>query len=375
MQCWYAIAYGTLSLDHFEDQEYDLLVLSTIPSLPHGIGGHASILWRKLATESGADDNDLSDSEQRLVREFTAAGIATTDPLHPARIREIHQPWFMSPLHELVNALVQRIASNHGVESILIKGPTLTMQEIRGPHHSGDVDLWVAPEHVETIKDALIPWGWTQKPDVWAGTDIFHTLTLAPPEWGCEIDIHRRFPGIGLSDERAFKEIHKSTNEAYFASVLARVPDPSDHAVMYALHCLRPEPGQSTNQTRREAAHHALRKAGERGLRSAERLQAIGALSDVLHEVFPTYELPQHIQIPRNWTWRMQPSQARYYLAGLRMTRWTLWPRVLRSIVWPAPDLLQEMDNYAGEQHSTRVGSRLARARRWVAQAINHRRR
>ena len=124
-----------------------------------GLAGVPAVLWRKLL-DGPVPDAGLNDAEQALIREFAAVGIASDDPLHPARILELRVPWMSSPVHEMVYALVASVARDHGVDAISIKGPMLHRQGLRAREHSGDVDVWADPAHLEVLCGALEAWGW-----------------------------------------------------------------------------------------------------------------------------------------------------------------------------------------------------------------------
>lgn len=364
---WVATGFGALDLRATREVEADFAVVSTLPAEPIGISGDVGSLWRRLV-DGPVDDAALSAKQRALVREFAEFGIASQVMDHPARIRSVPAPWFVSFTHELVCALVASVARGVGVRVIFIKGPTLRSQGLRDREHSGDVDAWVEPARLAELSAALLPWGWTVQPDLWSGTPVNHSVTLRPSAWGCEIDLHRHFPGIALSERAAFEEVAVHCEAVSFAGVEGQVPDRPTHAVIGALHLARPEVGIGQVSGKLNAAVATLRSGGVGAADVAQNLHAEAALGRVLVQAFPGRTFNANDELPLNWRWRQQPSKAAAYIVALRGVPWRQRPRLLVRTVWPPRDAALASDAMAAGTASSVIIARLRRLKRGLGQ-------
>lgn len=367
MTAWVAISYGALDLRDWHDNRtsVEIMLLSTLPSEPIGLEGQVAELWRRLVYGPVADD-EFVDDERELLQEFEAAGIASQDCNHPSRIRALPKPWFVSPLHELATALVASVARDHEIDVVVIKGPVLHRQGLRDRAHSGDVDVLVAHRRAHDLSEALSDWGWQARSAVWDGTEVFHSVTLRPPGWGCEIDLHRRFPGIGLEDDEAFAAVYACSESTEFAAVEGRVPDLATSSVLAALHVTRPSVGSPPSQQRIEAAARTLTLIGKDAVAAAVKLNATAALKPVLQTAFADEQFEVHEQ-PLNWVMHAQPNAARFYLVGLRAVPWRQRPRVLLRVVWPPQEVVRASGRRAGVAREGWLKARFSRIRRGVS--------
>ncbi|MFN3949665.1 nucleotidyltransferase family protein [Microbacterium sp.] len=251
--------------------EAELLVVPSEPGEALCLFGPAADLWRRLVAAAPLPPSALTGDETALVEEFRAAGLATLGETHPARITVLRPPVLSSALHELVYALVARVAEAHGIRCVFVKGPALHLQGLRDREHSGDVDVWCDPARIDDLVVALEEWGWRRAADPWRGTTVHHTVTLAPRSWGCEIDVHRRIPGLVLDDATSFDLVHRDAIPMRFGSVDLLVPDPATHAVLAALHAVRPligaGPPPPARRRRGAGAAHACAGVGAPGAR------------------------------------------------------------------------------------------------------------
>ncbi|HMR48022.1 MAG TPA: hypothetical protein PKE40_02260 [Arachnia sp.] len=270
---WVAVSYGALDVRGREDFEGspEILVLPVFPAgNPVGLSGDVAEFWRCFVG-APVPDTELSEGERELVEEFVAFGIVSSDPGHPARIREVPEPWLHSPMHELVNSLVISVARDAGIDILMIKGPALAMQGLREKKHSGDVDVWVEPGKVDLLGERLVAWGWTLLPTVWNGTRVEHSSTLNCGSWGCQIDAHHFFPGVGVTEEEAFALLGDQREPVRFASVEGWVAGKRAHAVISALHTLRPTFREQPPQVVLARATATLLEAGDEVIDVARR--------------------------------------------------------------------------------------------------------
>ena len=117
---------------------------------------------------------------------------------------------------EMSRAGVQVIADRIGARLLHIKGP-MTDPALLGPRFEGtDVDVMVDPAAVPALHRALLGHGWSVYSTFRNNSSFEHAQTYFHPDWG-HLDVHRRFPGIGIADERAFELLWADRAEAVAA--------------------------------------------------------------------------------------------------------------------------------------------------------------
>lgn len=358
---WVAISYGALDVSGVEGfPGAELLVTPTLPTIPLALPVGGAQLWRRLV-EGPVADSDLSADERVVVREMAAAGLASDDVDHPHRHHSVEVPWLSSPMHELVYALVQRVADEVGVPVVFIKGPMLHRQGLRKRKHSGDVDVWAQPDRIPALVEALEPWGGELQPDPWGDLPINHSLTVGPiAGWGCEIDVHRRLPGLALSDGDAFQTVRAHSEPATFAGVRVAVPRRELNAALSALHTMRPEVGIGTKPGAEAEAVAVLRSGGPGALRAVREIDALRALQAVLPQAFPDESVDGGGE-PRDWYWRGEPDKAHSYFVALKQVPWHRRPAIVFRLVWPKSDVAIASSRLRGDSARGLFWARLVR--------------
>ena len=374
---WIPIANGALDVRDAAgfDADADVLVLSTRASEAVCLVGVGAALWRRLIASAPLPPATVTPDEEAVLTHLAELGLAVLAPSHPSRVDELHPPVLSSALHELVYALVARVAASRGIRCVFTKGPALRLQGLRDREHSGDVDLWCDPARVEELVDALRPWGWHRAPDPWLGTTIHHTVTLIPEQWGCEIDVHRRFPGLTLDDERAFDLVVRDTAPLRFAGVDILVPAPATHAVLAALHAVRPVIGAGR---RAPGASASARDFLARADGSVVRARELGAVPALRHELGPL-AVPGSLDAdasgtPRDWVWRQQPDRVRAYWLAMNAEPWPVRLRLIARFIWPPDDVALASARHAGHAPSSARRARWMRLRRGVRDWLRRRR-
>lgn len=342
MTTWVAVSFGALDVGAHPSwgDDYRYLIAPVQPGVPVMLWGDGARVWEQLVA-GPVDERDLDADDRDVAAELEAMGIASRDPEHSARVREVRTPWLSSPIHELVYALLGRVADQSGVELVFIKGPTLHAQGLRTREHSGDVDCWVQPGSEERFARAMQPWGWQPAFSAFTGTSVLHSLTLRAPDWGCAVDVHSWFPGMTVSHDDAFAQLRRSAEDRVFAGYVARTPERAVHAVISALHDIRPSGGHAVGEDLVERAAETLAAGGEDAADVVVATGAEYALRKPMTHAFPTYRIDySRAPVPVDWPWRMQPTMLRTYIAALR----TLTPRnrlrTIYRIVWPTSESL-----------------------------------
>ena len=155
---------------------------------------------------------------------------------------------------EIVSAVVEYIARDHGIRALHIKGPAAGL--VLGlRRYSGDVDVLVEPDGVTILLEALEQqgfWGDLATLDQpWA-----HSVELFSAEWGMYVDLHLRYPGVGVSDQRLFELLWERQRSVEIAGWPCRTPDRAGHALLLGLHAAR-----STRDTEKWGEADAAREA------------------------------------------------------------------------------------------------------------------
>lgn len=371
MTSWVAIAYGALDLQNWRENASDaeIVLIATKPSEPIGLAGDSAALWRRLVTAPVSPDQ-MSDQELALVGEFADFGLASDDLEHRARITNLTRPWLSSPFHELVYALVGSAARDHAISSVFIKGPILHSQGLREREHSGDVDIWVEPTKVEALISALKPWGWHSVPDLWSGLPVNHSVTLKPEFWGCELDVHHHFPGVGVAEAQAFNLLLARGTPLEFAGVTVTVPEVSAHTVIESLNRSRPEIGVPRDSTQLDEAARLLAIGGTKSLDFALQAEADAALNIPLQRAFPGSFQGTSSRPPLNWRWRAEKSPVRAYFVALKAVPFRARMRVLYRLAWPKSDVALASNALAGAQTAHPVLARVQRIMRAIRREI-----
>ncbi|WP_022879010.1 nucleotidyltransferase family protein [Microbacterium sp. B19] len=369
---WVAIASGALDVtgvEMFADGA-EVLVLPAEPAEPFCLTGEGARMWRRLV-DGVVTPTDAA--EREMLEAMTALGIASPDPSHPARVAHLAAPRLSSPFHELAYALTARCAAARGIPCVFIKGPALHHQGLRDREHSGDVDVWCPPDRWDELAAALAAWGWSREPDPWRGTSVHHTATMTPGAWGCEIDVHRRVPGLTLADADAFAAVARRSENVVYAGVEASIPRADVHAVLAAVHAVRPEIGAGPRSAAASATAVALLAAADGSGERAIDLGAVPVLADELRGVLPAETIARHREgVPRDWAWRAQPDRVRAYWVALRGETLRTRVRVLGRFVWPTDDVVLASARHAGDSGvspSTARWHRLARGLRSIRRA------
>ena len=374
---WIPIANGALDVRDAAgfDADADVLALPTRASEAVCLVGDGAALWRRLIASAPAPPHAVTPGEQAILTHLAELGLAVLAPSHPARLSELQPPVLSSALHELVYALVARVAASRGIRCVFTKGPALRLQGLRDREHSGDVDLWCDPARVDELVDALRPWGWRRAPDPWLGTTIHHTVTLTPERWGCEIDVHRRFPGLTLDDERAFDLVVRDAAPLRFAGVDILVPAPATHAVLAALHAVRPVIGAGPRTPGASASARDLLARADGSVARARELGAVPALQDELGGLAGPGSLDGDATgTPRDWMWRQQPDHVRAYWVAMSAEPWWVRLRLIARFIWPPDDVALASAQHAGNTPVSARRARWVRLRRGLRDWLRRRR-
>ena len=140
----------------------------------------------------------------------------------------------------LLTCVVHRLAVDEGVPVLFIKGEPLSQQGLRQRHDSVDVDVLVDPSALQHLLKALAELGWKVAVEPTSALVLpLHSTTLRHPNWGCELDVHNRFPGFLAGPADVFEALWERRSTVQIAHREVPCPDIATHGAVAALHWLR----------------------------------------------------------------------------------------------------------------------------------------
>lgn len=210
---------------------------------------------------------------------------------------------------------MQTIADHVGVDLLHIKGDTID-DSVRSSSAPGtDVDIMVRPEQLGALDTALRARAWRVYSTFLDGSPFGHAQTYLHDTWGY-LDLHRFFPGIGLSPDIAFERLWTSRGAIEVAGVGCAVPSPPAQAVIVILNAAR--------SRQRSGLEGAWTDAGQD--RRAEIEREVDALQARLAFDAAFGRLHEHRGAPEYRLWKAVTQ------GGSRLEEW--WGRV-----WAQPNL------------------------------------
>lgn len=369
---WIAVAFGALDVRGAPTfaAEAEIALVPILPGPALCLVGEGAALWRGLVDRGPLSPLELGSDENALLEQMRKEGLVVRGRTHPAAVTRLDPPVLSSPLHELVYALVTHVSETAGIRCLFVKGPALHHQGLRAREHSGDVDVWCDPARWDDLAAALEPWGWVREPDPWRGTPIHHTATMTPTSWGCEIDVHRRLPGLTLDDDEAFAAVLERTASVRYGGVEVSVPETAAHAVLAAVHAVRPEIGAGPRSEQASAVAEALVSAVADPVTRARELGAVAVLRDELSAATGTPVSAPDDSQPRDWEWRGRPDRLRAYVTALQTLPPLTRVRIAWRLLWPDDDVALASERRAGIRVTTAASARRRRlvraARSWA---------
>lgn len=180
-------------------------------------------------------------------------------------------------------ALVADILRRNRARGLFIKGPALVALGIAKKRVSTDVDVLTAPGDFEFLISELESRGWEARPTSYAPRFFpIHSVSLFHPNWPCDIDVHRHYPGVFVDPAIAFERLwdERATVQVGGNSLFAA--GPVGMSLVVALHAAR-DPERPRSATDVQAVARFLQ---DRGLAAefvslAHDLRAAGPLVHV----------------------------------------------------------------------------------------------
>lgn len=145
----------------------------------------------------------------------------------------------------LARAAVQVLAEEAGARMLHIKGSAIDPALHPTPRYGSDVDALVDPRRIRSLHEVLLSHGWRVYSTFRFGSSFEHAQTYLHDTWGY-FDLHRRFPGIGLDDQRAFELLWAQRTPRASAGVGFWAPSTDAQAMILMLNAARGSSGLPT---------------------------------------------------------------------------------------------------------------------------------
>lgn len=134
---------------------------------------------------------------------------------------------------------LQRLLTDAGVRSLVIKGPAFVELGVRRPKHSNDIDLLVAPEDRAAASEALAEAGWSIISHWFppALDDIIYSTTFRHAQFPSTLDLHHHFSGFFADD--AFEALWRDRRQVEIAHHGVTVPSREHALVVEGLNAIK----------------------------------------------------------------------------------------------------------------------------------------
>lgn len=140
----------------------------------------------------------------------------------------------------LAYALTARIAADHGIRLIGIKGVALAHHGLRDPRTSADIDMLLHPDDKDRFVAAMEAAGWRVAADPSTPKILgFHSVDMLNDHWPMGLDLHTYFPGFLAPAGEVFDELWRRRTSIPQAGHEVFFTDLSSSAAIAALHHLR----------------------------------------------------------------------------------------------------------------------------------------
>lgn len=268
----------------------------------------------------------------------------------------------------LAHAIVQKLADDHAIDLLHLKGPAVLPGLRAEGRHSSDVDVLVRPSHLARLAAALESVGWEKRTDFATGSVFAHAANWWHDDWGW-VDVHVHWPGVMVEAEQAFDVLSRTRQVLPIAHRDCQVPDRTAQRLILVLHSARS--GGSSDVDHAWVAADPAEQDAVRALAAeldAEVALAAGIGELELHRHHPTYRLWKHFaeggSRADEWRARMAAAtglraKARLATAALRVNRDHLGMELGRP---PTREELRERQRLRLRRALDELGRRVRRA-------------
>ncbi|CAH0213873.1 hypothetical protein SRABI76_02335 [Microbacterium oxydans] len=161
---------------------------------------------------------------------------------------------------ELAYLLVARVAREHGIRVLAVKGPMAAEYGLRPSRSVADADILVEPNGFDRLHALMLERGWHPRSGREAPRFLaWHSRTLIHDSWPCDIDMHRYFPGFLAEAGEVFDALwaDRRVRGGNYGTVL--VPSRAGMAAIVALHAAR-SPSEARSRVESQTVADAIRE-------------------------------------------------------------------------------------------------------------------
>jgi len=138
----------------------------------------------------------------------------------------------------LSRAAVQVIADGLGARLLHIKGDMVDPTLRPAARPGSDVDVIADPDVIPALHRELLVHGWSVYSTFRFASSFEHAQTYIHPVWG-HLDLHRRFPGIGLPDQAAFEHLWRDRISRDVCGIAMNTPSVDAQLLILVLNAAR----------------------------------------------------------------------------------------------------------------------------------------
>lgn len=241
----------------------------------------------------------------------------------------------------LVAAHAHRVADEHRIRALLLKGRPATDLGVRADRPSVDADVWVDPGRFADYLALLGRRGWRRKPGPPDGVGWGHAVTMIHPHWPCAIDAHRSFPGLLTDDQQSFETVWGLRQDSVVAGRVLQVPGVVPAAAITVTHAARSRVIGETGADTAVALARAASFSVEQRDQLARLVVATGSASvlERLLQAAGVEVVPEHADPARQRDWDerldIQGQALSSWLLALRRAPWRKRPGLLVAALRP----------------------------------------
>nr|WP_231366435.1 nucleotidyltransferase family protein [Zhihengliuella flava] len=245
----------------------------------------------------------------------------------------------------LAAALVSRVAEDHAVRALILKGPPATELGIRSQRPSSDVDLLVERDSLPVMVEALSQRGWRRRPTTHDGEHPLHSVTMYHPQWPSDIDVHYAYPGLESQDSSVFEALWERRRSTTLGARAVWALDPTATYLIQALHALREHNKPINISERRFLISEAPRPDWEDLRDLAQRTGSLGPLRAFAREAYPNADRGTFPAPSLEWLRRTEVTEPGVFrLLHLHSLPWARRPKYVLQGLFPSREQLAATD-------------------------------